>query len=299
MLQMLRRVRNNPKRVLPGIENDPNLITRDAVLRRLRRRLTLDHFGELMFSMPQEKFPKLSRLLPSMASREVQLNWTGQTDHHLLRASLRFAHSVGAHYMKFLNRPLHDTLILDYGCGYGRLARLMYYFSAPDRVFGVDPWDESIRLCHQHGLTTQFAQSAYLPETLPVPRNDFGLIYAFSVFTHLSKRATLAALAALRKHIADDGMLVITVRPLAYWDKHEAPPEIRAALKHAHQAEGFAFIPHIRLDVDGDITYGDSGITTEWLADNASDWQLLGTDHLPQDPNQVLLFLRPTAARRA
>jgi SAM-dependent methyltransferase len=293
MLQLLRRYRAQPANIVPAIEKNSSLVTRNDILRQLRERLSLEEFGQLMFSLPQANLAKLSTKLPSMAPAEVQLNWTGQKDEQLLRASLRFVQSVAEHYETFLNRKLQNETILDYGCGYGRLARLMYYFTAPENFFGVDPWDESIKLCHEHGLVENFVQSEYLPDSLPVPRNDFKLIYAFSVFTHLSKRATLQALSACRKHIAADGMMVITIRPLDYWDLPLTPEDLQPALKHAHATEGFAFLPHIRGPVDGDVTYGDTSITTDWLAANAPQWQLLGTDHAKEDPMQILVFLKP------
>lgn len=39
---------------------------------------------------------------------------------------------------------LENKKILDYGCGWGRLLRLMNYYSDPDRVCGVDAMQESL-----------------------------------------------------------------------------------------------------------------------------------------------------------
>ena len=41
----------------------------------------------------------------------------------------------------------------------------------------------------------------------------FDLIYAFSVFTHLSEKTAHIVLSTLRDHIADTGVLVLTIRP--------------------------------------------------------------------------------------
>src|SRR4029077_744564 len=45
------------------------------------------------------------------------------------------------------------------------------------------------------------------------------LIYAFSVFTHLSERAAIMALTTLRRYVARGGLFVITIRPKEYWDQ--------------------------------------------------------------------------------
>jgi len=276
------------------VEKDPRVRTTEAALEKLRAALSLEEFARLLFSMPDPAYPRLSQLLPSMAPVAVQLEWTGQTGEALLRASLAFIRAVTAKYAELGARPLEEIAILDYGCGYGRLARLMYHFTPPKNVFGIDPRGESIEHCHNHGLVENFKQSEYLPASLPVERRDFGLIYAFSVFTHLSARATLVALAACRQHIAADGILVITIRPLAYWDvAPDATPEQRPVLKRQQEETGFAFIPHNVPPIDGDVTYGDTGMSLDWLAAHAPEWQVCGTTFSSDDPYQIIVFLRP------
>lgn len=285
--------------VAPGqpvrkIEKDPLVRTTDAALEKLRAALSLEDFARLLFGMPDPSYPRLSQLLPSMAPAAVQLEWTGQTGEDLLRASLAFIRAVTAKYAELAPQPLDAIKVLDYGCGYGRLARLMYYYTHTQNVFGIDPRDESIQHCHQHGLVENFRQSEYLPTSLPLERNDFGLIYAFSVFTHLSARATRIALATCRKYIAPDGILVITIRPPVYWDHApDAKPDQRVALKRQQEETGFAFLPHIRAPVDGEVTYGDTGLSLDWLARQAPEWQVCGTTASSDDPFQIIVFLRP------
>jgi SAM-dependent methyltransferase len=294
MSQAARERVENPEKIIRKIEKDWFAKTQDAVLKKLRANLSLDDFTRLLFSLPQPQYPKLSRLLPTMAPIPVQIEWTGQIGEELLRASTAFARLVTTKYAELAPKPLQDVAILDYGCGYGRLARLMYYYTAPKNVFGIDPRAESIEHCHNHGLVENFTHSEYLPTTLPLNRKDFGLIYAFSVFTHTSKRATLVALKACRDYIAPDGILVITIRPAAYWDvAPDVPPEKRPAIKAEHETTGFAFVPHIWLPVDGDVTYGDTGMTLEWLETNAPAWKVCGTATSPDDVYQIIVFLRP------
>ena len=184
---------------------------------RSLRRLGLEDFGELLASMPNPELPNLSRILPAMASIEVQTNWTGAHGMTLLKQTSNFVRSAAYNFTRLTGRPLEGARVLDFGCGYGRIARLMYYFSDPESFMGVDPWDRSIELCHQAGFGDNFRQSDYLPKTLPVGDIKFDLIYAFSVFTHLSSRATRQALNTLRNYVHHDGVLLITIRPVEYW----------------------------------------------------------------------------------
>ncbi|HUU26138.1 MAG TPA: hypothetical protein VMW68_11325 [Methyloceanibacter sp.] len=59
----------------------------EGVLRALRG-LSLDEFGQLMFSLPDQRFPGISRHLPRMATPEMQMKWTGASGDMLLGQTL-------------------------------------------------------------------------------------------------------------------------------------------------------------------------------------------------------------------
>lgn len=283
--------------IIAPIEADTAIATRRDAIRALRR-LGLDDFGALLLSMPNPEFPRLSALLPSMASQEVQQNWTGSSGIPLLKQTLNFVRSMAYHFVSHTGRSLTGATALDYGCGYGRIARAMYYFVDEPDLFCVDPWDASIKLCRQAGLGENFRQSDYLPRDLPVGDVRFDLIYAFSVFTHLSERATFMALSTLRRYIKEDGLLVITIRPIEYWGcDPDVSPEETLRLERAHRTVGFSFRPHSREPVDGDITYGDTTLTPAWLAQRcrgwARGWAIVGLDRSLEDPLQIYVYLRP------
>jgi SAM-dependent methyltransferase len=234
----------------------------DEGLRHLRH-LCLDDFGQLLLELPDDSLPNLSAVFPKMASDEVQKSWTGNSGLTLLMQTTSFVRSVAYSCQKFLGHGINDRTILDFGCGYGRIIRLMYYYSSPARIWGLDPWQKSIELCRADGVLGQLAVSDYLPTTLPVGDTSFDLIYAFSVFTHLSERAATLVLTTLRRYVAHGGLFVITIRPKEYWDLLD-PAE--AARRHIdrdelvarHERTGFAFVPQARREaIDGEVTYGD------------------------------------------
>lgn len=51
---------------------------------------------------------------------------------------------------------LAGKTILDYGCGWGRLLRLMNYYSDSDKVDGVDPMAISIEHCEKKAFPINF-----------------------------------------------------------------------------------------------------------------------------------------------
>jgi 2-polyprenyl-3-methyl-5-hydroxy-6-metoxy-1,4-benzoquinol methylase len=265
----------------------------DGMLTSLQQ-LSLADFAWLLLA-PPPKVPALTSMLPRMASKEVQLRWTGAHGAPLLINSLLFAKSMEASFSRFAGRQLHGATILDFGCGWGRLLRLMLWFSHPDKIYGVDPWDKSLQICAEDGVLGSRAESDWIPNTLPFEGVQFDLVYAFSVFTHLSERTMMAAQRAIRQRIKSDGLFVITIRPVEYWDVDpiSADPQKHSAVLAQHRERGFAFVPHDGKPVDGEVTYGDTSMTFDYIRENWASWQLRGYDHNIQDSNQITVFLTP------
>ena len=258
------------------------------------RDLPLADFMTILFTLPDPSLPGISAVLPRMASEEVQRAWHGSAGEANLRGTVEFGSLLAYLFAKLQRQPLDGKRLLDFGCGYGRNTRLFSYFSNPDAIFACDPWDEALRLCREAGLLGTIAQSDYLPQTLPFGDTLFDLIIAWSVFTHTSERATRAALGALRRSIAPDGLAMITVRPEDYWPVHfPNDPERARALTESHRESGFAFSPHNRAPVDGDITYGDCSMSFTWLAANSPEWSVTHIDRCYRDRTQLLVFMRP------
>ena len=260
---------------------------------RVLRKLPLADFGQLLWELPAKDYPNLSSKLPKMADIDVQNSWTGTNGYSLLIQTTDFIKALAYAYLKHVGSDLRGATVLDYGCGYGRMIRLMYYFTDPDRIWGVDPWDQAIRICLGDKLAGNFRVTDFLPTSLAVEDNKFDVAYAFSVFTHTSERATRAALQSLRKCIAPSGLLALTIRPREYWAFDSQYQNETAKLEYLHDTKGFSFSPHGRLPVDGDVTYGDTSMTFEWLQANAPEWKIVDIDRSLSDPYQTAVFLRP------
>jgi SAM-dependent methyltransferase len=286
---------NHVREALRAVEAEAANVPLPETLGALRRVLGLDDFGALMFGMPDPDLPNLSRVLPRMASTEVQQLWTGASGEVLLKQTSSFVRAMAVQFTRHTHRPLDGCEILDFGCGYGRISRLMYYFTDPGKLIGVDPWERSIEVCRECGLGEDFRQSAWLPDELPVGSKKFDLIFAFSVFTHLSPRATQKAFAACRRYVREDGLLTVTIRPAEYWllDRSVHGLADTKSVREQHERQGFAFAPFDLPKIDGDLTYGNTSMTLSWLERNVKGWRVKGVDRSLDDPYQVYLFLAP------
>lgn len=259
------------------------------------QQLKLEDIGELLFNKGFEEFPKLKSMIPEMPSEEVQKSWTGASGDRLLKQTLAFVNSAALNYENFTGETLNDKRILDYGCGWGRIIRLMYKYTSPQNIYGCDPWEKSIELCHLHSVKGNLSVCDYVP-TKPVYSKDFfDLIYAFSVFTHLSEKTHYAVLKILHHSLRKKGILAITIRPIEYWDvpnQHRKPTDL-VGLKDAHNQKGFAFFPHNREKIDGDVTFGDTSISLDYICNNWSDWKIVRTEQNGTGSLQKIVYLAP------
>jgi SAM-dependent methyltransferase len=241
-----------------------------AVLGALRR-LSLEDYGALLFSMPNEAFPALSAVLPRMASADIQKQWTGTSGQALLNESVLFLRTAWNRFQAVQFRQAQPSF-LDFGCGYGRFMRLMSYFTDPENIVGVDPWQQSLDFCREAGVFGELLRSEVQPKRLPVGDRRFDLVLAYSVFTHLPEKIALAAFAAIRRSMARNGVFVFTIRPIDYWAWSAVPGRDVARLAKAHRTRGFAFSP-----LTADAAYGDASMSFAFLS-SVPGWRMVGYD---------------------
>lgn len=270
--------------------NDDNFI-------RLCNMIPLEVFGKILIDRPK-KFPNLIQQLPKMPEQQVQIHWTGSSDHLLMTQSVNFIRIIVTAYNSLCNKSLSEANVLDYGCGWGRLIRLLYKYVPVSQIYGVDPWDRSIEICRECDVKGNLFLSDYLPRTLPTPEGvQFDFIMAFSVFTHLSEKATKICLSTLADYLANDGLLAFTTRPVDYWDFYRnINKDIKRRnikeLKRNHSEKGFAFNPHNREKIEGDITFGDTSMSLKYIENTFPNLEIVGFELSDIDPFQQVVFMK-------
>jgi SAM-dependent methyltransferase len=244
----------------------------------------------LLLTQEYAVHPHIRALLPDVPDPGLQELWTGASGARLAAQSAAFYDRLRARF----GRPLDGARVLDFGCGWGRMLRFLARDVAPGDLFGCDPVQGILDLCRDTRVPGVLARSEFVPDRLPFD-GRFDLVYAFSVFTHLSERAHDRCLDALHAALAPGGMLVVTVRPLEYlrFDARmhglgPARSDEPAYLFAPHPAE-----PSHPQYAGGEMTYGDTVMTPAYIRERWSDrFALEHTDVLIGDLFQVMLTLR-------
>jgi SAM-dependent methyltransferase len=261
-----------------------------------------DDVWALLLTQQYQLYPHIREFLPSMPEAAIQEAWNGASGLAQARQSRSFYARMRASYERHCERPLAQSCVLDFGCGWGRLTRYVLRDVAPGRLFGCDPVEEILEVCRVHRVPATFAVSAVLPERLPFDER-FDLAFAFSVFTHLSEVAHERCLGALHRSLRPGGILIVTIRPLD-WLSRSPPlrplldalgPDAQAALA----GPGYWFVPHFtdsphpQANADGEMHYGEAVATMAYVRERWSKWfELVESGIQLEDLHQVILTLR-------
>lgn len=125
----------------------------------------------------------------------------------------------------------HDTdlgalnSILDFGCGCGRVIRHLRHYETVN-IHGTDCNQQAVVWCDENLNFAEFGTNALEPRTR-YRAHAFDLVYAFSVFTHLTESLQSRWMQELRRILRPGGLLIITVHGDHYLPQMPASEEPR------------------------------------------------------------------------
>jgi len=105
---------------------------------------------------------------------------------------------------------LKNINILEWGCGPARIIRhFPNLLNSSCEIFGSDYNHQTIEWCNKHIPNIHFSNNNLQPP-LEYQSNIFNIIYATSVFTHLSEEMHFAWFAELRRICKQNGIIFLT-----------------------------------------------------------------------------------------
>lgn len=161
--------------------------------------------------------PLLRSLLPGVPDEAMQAQFTGQAGEGALhnawnlycfhkQAYARHAASGG------LTR---STTVLEYGCGWGRIVRFFLKDLGPGNLWGIDCDPEVLEVCRRTNPWSTFVDVDVMPPS-SLPDCHFDLVYAYSVFSHLSEESHDRWLNEFRRILKPDGILIVSTRARSF-----------------------------------------------------------------------------------
>ena len=162
---------------------------------------------------PEQGDEPLGFALPTLPPDEVQRNFTGKAGRDNLQQAFSFYKFIRENFLS-----ASSPLVMDFGAGWGRIARFFLRDTIPQNLFAVDPLSQAVEWMHATKLPCRIIRSSPLPPIPGLNGAKFDLIYAFSVFSHLSEKYFLAWLDHLLSLLKDDGVMVFTTRGTSFLD---------------------------------------------------------------------------------
>jgi len=256
-----------------------------------------DDLWNILLLKEYASYESIKKLLPDWPSIDVQRAWVGNCGFELSKQSLSFYRKVKKYFQIFGAKPLSEAHILDFGCGWGRIIRYFARDVPAGALFGCDPDDQILNMCSELRVPGILRRSDYHPHRLPFELK-FDLVYAFSVFTHLSERVYMEALESIHRALAPGGLLVLTIRPRMFIDqrgielRNAGAEEIRNIYECYDRGE-YAFFPYHLAPVDGDVTYGEACVPYAYIEKTSTKmFDLIGPGIFCADMQQVPILLK-------
>jgi SAM-dependent methyltransferase len=167
-------------------------------------------------------------------------------------------------------RPYAEPRILDFGCGWGRITRLLPQLTSDDNIFGIDVDDRLVAAC-RHFLVGMHFTLVKPMEPLPFPDAHFNLVLANSVFSHLNEHSQRFYVNEIGRCTRAGGIFIATTMGLRNLNTMLSSKSgwLTTVISSSEQAENdlragrFVYYPTRRLK-----DYGIAFVPKGWTAAN-------------------------------
>jgi SAM-dependent methyltransferase len=234
------------------------------------------------------KYDNLRNALPGFPEVSLQKRWAGVAGMELGANALLLYRNLHDQIRQYSLVPLARARFLDFGCGWGNVARYFLKDLPSEQIFGCDPHAEIIELASRLIPYVTFERSEILPKRLPFD-GSFDIVIAISIWTHLTEKASEACLDAIHQSLRPGGLFLLTIRPPVpeLYPEGNVDDVKRVIAEHGFCCHANAYA------VDGESTYGWTVITMKYIRSHWTDrFEILDTTLFSPTPGQLLVTLR-------
>jgi SAM-dependent methyltransferase len=253
----------------------------------------------------------VSNVLPKLPSESLQTSFVGSSGKQSLREGFSFYRICKAQAETYGVDITRETQVLDFGMGWGRMLRFWLKDVDSKNLWGVDVDPAMVELCQSLYNCCNFTVVSANPPS-QFEANKYSIIYAFSVFSHLSEDTARQWVAEFSRILRPGGIVVATTESRRFIKFCESQRGKR------QESQWLAGLAKCFLDTDNSLRrydkgqflhsatggggvrdasfYGESLFSSKYIIDNWSKYLLLRG--FIDDPNyspQALMVLQKVA----
>ena len=216
--------------------------------------------------------PELQARIPGLKDISARVNLTvcdrdimlkKSTTQHYLGTGLSALDSIFTACPEIALRP--PQKILDFGCGYGRVLRMLKAAWPHSVTFACDVAPDGLAFCMEHFDVTGF-RSQVRPHAVPLA-HGFDLIWVGSLITHLDEDSIMGFISLFRHLLEPGGRMVFTtqgdfvIERLQQGEFHyDLTPDQQKRIVKGYTASGYAYEDYVKSP-----GYGVSVTSSSWL----------------------------------
>lgn len=148
--------------------------------------------------------------IPEMPSEAIQISTTGKAGKINMQEAIDFCQIVMEKFHKFSGSG--QPLVLDFGCGWGRITRTFLSVAPPSRVTGADVRHDAVEMAKALAPEIKFVLIEPRPPAKMFTNGAFNLVVAYSVFSHLAEDVAQAWIDEFARIVSPGGLVCITTR---------------------------------------------------------------------------------------
>ncbi len=246
---------------------------------------------------PEQNKAPLGFTLPSLPPEELQRMFTGRAGKANLEQAFAFYLYVRSNYLEpYLSSS--DITIMDLGAGWGRIARFFLRdVTNVENMWCVDPFSVAIDCMKKTNFPGKIVQSQPLPPIPEIAQTRFDVIYAYSVFSHLSEEYFKSWVTYLISLLKDNGVLIFTTRGsrfIDYIEKNSIKPAVfqnyQELRKRYSNGEFLWFRDRgSSAELSGDF-FGETFIPRQYVEKELSSYFLNFTEEAPNVDQAVVVL---------
>ena len=161
------------------------------------------------------------KTLPAFPSDAIQANTTGQSGVSTLKDAFIFYQDCIETFKNLNSQIEPQHRLLDFGTGWGRIARFFLRELPIENIYGIDVMEEFVQICARTFRSDNFLVTAPFPPT-HLHTEQFNFIVGYSVFSHLSEEACASWMKEFNRLLVPGGIVALTTRGRPFFDYCES-----------------------------------------------------------------------------